>query len=129
MAAQQMARSSAAQRDGREDAVLGLIASSGLIGETSKRFESDTRAALRRCRDGPAATPCSDWSKACPKCKTHREGAQHHIFCDVRLTYKTKAEIEVARALREAILKYHCLIAWWTLSHSGTVEHLLTVTM
>ena len=93
----------------REKAIFKMIALEDRLGDcASKRFTSDTRAALRRAKDGPAATPCSRWAAfGCTKCKTKRVGDSHHIFCKRRETFKHEYEQVLADALKREILSYH----------------------
>ena len=76
-------------KNDRESSILKMIALDERLGASAaKRFETDTRAALRRVKDGPAATPCSNWAtKGCTKCKTKRTGDSHHVFCEDLGTY------------------------------------------
>ena len=101
--AQRLAALSDRDRDERERAILTMIDSALGAGATRKRFFDDTRGALRRARDGPGATSCSNWTLRCPKCKSGRVGEQHHIFCDVRETFQTKLEMDLAAQLKKEI--------------------------
>ena len=71
-AARSFAERMSKSRDPREQAMLDMVARcDGLALDTRKHFEDGVRSALRRVRDGPAATPCSNYAKkhgACPKC-------------------------------------------------------------
>ena len=93
-------------RDDREKAILGKVERGLDAAATRKRFMADTRAALRRAKDSAAATPCSNWSQACPKCKSGRRGDHHHVFCENRATFCTQAEIDLSHELRMDILQY-----------------------
>ena len=51
-------------KDAVEKAILEKVANHPKLSvETKKRFNSDTRSALRRVKDSAATTPCSDWSR------------------------------------------------------------------
>ena len=56
-------------KDATEKRILQKVIDHPKLGsEPRKRFLADTRSALRRIKDGAAATPCSDWSrKGCAK--------------------------------------------------------------
>ena len=92
----------------RESSILKMIALDERLGASAaKRFETDTRAALRRVKDGPAATPCSNWAtKGCTKCKTKRTGDSHHVFCERREAFKHEYEQKLHDALKREIVSY-----------------------
>ena len=45
-------------------------------------FQSIHEGLLRRVNDGPSASSCTGWKRACPKCKSGRVGDHHHVFCE-----------------------------------------------
>ena len=96
-----------ATRDECERAILQKIDASTIAEAAKKRFSKDTRGALRRVKDGPAATPCTDWArKGCEKCRTKRVGDPHHIFCEKRDQFSTVQEGLLADELRADIRRY-----------------------
>ena len=108
-AGQASAAASMLDKDATEKAILRKVQDHAKLSEKArKRFASDTRGALRRVKDGEAATPCSNWSrKGCDHCRTGRVGDPHHIFCEQRDTFNFMHEKELAQELRKDIGKYH----------------------
>lgn len=127
MRAESAARASRsdAAKDEREADILNSVRKHAkLTAPQRQHFLEDTRGALRRVRDGAAATPCSGWSKkGCTKCKTKRVGDKHHIFCEERETFKHQYEKELARELRRDIEKLHR--DTWAMSEAASSSTLL----
>ena len=118
LAARASAAASMLDKDATEKAILQKVAGHAQLGvEPRRRFLADVRSALRRVKDGAAATPCKNWSRSCPKCKSGRVGDSHHIFCEMRDTFKHVHEKNLRDELGRDIEEYHLDI--WKDSEAG----------
>ena len=106
--AQRRAAASDLTKDAREQAILKMV--EALSGRAKDRFRLDVRDALRRAKDGAAATPCSGWARRCEKCRTGSVGQSHRVWCENRDTFKRKEEKELADKLQLEIEAYQ---AWY----------------